>query len=264
MLTNSINIDSIVNSLKTKALYKIQDVLNNSSDTDKTKVELFANTKVNSKPAKEDNTAKVTTDDPIALRIIKKIISQFIFFFKMSFFPFVAVMLAMLVTNEMIVYSVPIRLIFFIFTLIVCILAPPISIILAFFYSIKGGYSYYVNNMTDKPNSNIMPAIFALLPITTTKPTSSLFRALYYPFTYPKTDRCSVKLENKMKFYKESLNESFKDLDKVKDIPIFSKDLEKISTHFNKLHTIPANITEPSPIVEAATATATTATTATQ
>ena len=240
MLTNSINIDSIVNSLKTKALHKIQDVLNNS-DTDKTKVELFADNNT-SKPTtkdqtpqtpqtaqtpqtpkvntEEDKTPKVTTDDPIALRIIKKIKSQFIYFLKLSFLPFVAVMLAMLVTNEMIVYSVPIRLIFFIFTLTVCLLATPISGILAFFYIIKAGYSYYVNNMTDKPNSNIMPAIFALLPITTTKPTSSLFRALYYPFTYPKTDRCSVKLENKMKFYKESLNESFKDLDKVKDLSL--------------------------------------------
>lgn len=275
MLTSTVNIESIVNNLKTSALHKIKDVLNNNSDnntsavSESKKVELFADnqgptpTKAPTKaPTKEDTPTKaptVTTDDPIAFKIIKKIISQFTYFLKISFIPFVAVMLAMLVTNEMIVYSAPIRIIFFIFTLIVCVLATPICYILAFFYIIKGGYSYYVNNMTDKPNSNIMPAVFALLPITTTKPTSSLFRFLYYPFTYPKTDKCQVKLENKMNFYKESLNESFKNLDKVKDIPIFSKDLEKISAHFNNLHKMPTIITEP--LATAATSTAAAATT---
>ena len=256
MLTSSINIDSMVNNIKNKALHKIQDILkvsdvntNVESKSNNTKVELFADNQNSNMPPDVTTPPEVTTDDnktddSVALRIFKKIGSQFMYFLKKSFVPFVAVMLAMLVTNEMIVYSAPIRIIFFIFTLSVCLLATPICTILACFYIIKGGYSYYIHNMTDKPNSNIMPAIFALLPITTTKPTSSLFRAIYYPFTYPKTDNCIIKLERKMKFYRESLDESFKNLDKVKDIPVFSKNLEKISTHFNTLHEIPTSTTE--------------------
>lgn len=181
----------------------------------------------------------LSTDDPLVLAILKKVLSEFIGYLKLFFFPFVALMLAMLVTNDMIIYSAPIRVIFFIFTLVLCFLATPVSIILTLFYIIKAAYSYYVNNMTDKPSNNIMPSVFALLPISRTIPTSSLSKLFYYPFTYPKTERCKIKLKNKIKAYEDSLNGSFKNLENLKSITIFKNDLEKINKHFEMLHKIP-------------------------
>jgi hypothetical protein len=143
-----------------------------------------------------DTTDNTNIDDPnkfSASRLLKKTGNQFIKTISIGLFPFLALMLAMIVANEMIVYSVPIRIIFFIFIFIIC-LFPPVSIGLGIFYLFKGGYSYYVNNMTDRPKREIMPTIYALLPITTTKPVSSLGSFLMYPFTYPKTGTAEEQL----------------------------------------------------------------------
>ena len=90
--------------------------------------------------------------------------------------------------------------------------------------------------MTDRPKKNIMPTIFALLPITTYKPMSSFSSFFMYPFTYPKTEKAALKLPEVMKGYWESLVESFKDFDKIKNLPLFVEDIKNIQYDLSHLH----------------------------
>ncbi len=88
-----------------------------------------------------------------------------------------------------------------------------------------------------------MPTIFALLPITTYKPMSSFMGFIMYPFTYPKTEQAAIKLPEIMKQYWEDLQGSFKYLDKIQNLPVFSEDLKKIKADLDNLHKIKANNT---------------------
>ena len=188
------------------------------------------------------NTSKSNPNQFNAKRFLNKIISQTTKIIRIIFFPFAALMLAMIVANEMIVYTVPVRIIFFIFTFLVCCFMTPLCIILGFYYILKGAYSYYINNMTDRTEKVIiMPTIYALLPITMYKPESSFLRFFYYPFVYPKSAISEGELPKTMGAYLKDLKESFKDLDKVKNLPFFSKQLEKIETKLLKtLHELSA------------------------
>jgi hypothetical protein len=164
-----------------------------------------------------------------------------------AFFPFLSLMLAMIVANEMIVYSPPIRLIFFIFVFHICYMTKFFAIILGIFYLLKGGYSYYYNNMTSKPKKDIMPTIFALLPMTTFKPVSSFVSFFMYPFTYPKTEKGAQKLPEIMKNYYNSLVESFSNFDAVKSLPVFAKDIQQIQKDLSNLHKIAVPAPAPAP-----------------
>ena len=196
--------------------------------------------------AKKKKASTTTTDtnastpsDPNkfnTVRLAKKVGNQTLDILKKIFFPFIALMLAMIVTNELIIYAVPIRIIFFIVTLAICIYSQTAAISLSLYYIFKGSYSYYVNNMTDRPKKNIMPTIFALLPITTYKPMSSFSSFFMYPFTYPKTEKAALKLPEVMKGYWESLVESFKDFDKIKNLPLFVEDIKNIQYDLSHLH----------------------------
>jgi ABC-type bacteriocin/lantibiotic exporter with double-glycine peptidase domain len=191
--------------------------------------------------ATTDNTTQKTNGDPntfSAVRLAKTTGSQVINILQQIFFPFLSLMLAMIVTNEMIVYSAPIRLIFFIFTFLVCYLTKVYAIVLAIFYLLKGGYSYYYNNLTGKPKKDIMPSIFALLPLTTYKPLSSFAGFFMYPFTYPKTEKGAQKLPEIMKNYYNSLVESFNNFDAVKSLPTFAKDIQQIKKDLDQMHSI--------------------------
>jgi hypothetical protein len=194
---------------------------------------------------KADNstTADIATNDTNSdpnkfstKRFIKNTGNQTWYYIKKGLIPFASLMLAMIVTNEMIVYSVPIRIIFFIFTFAICYIVPFYAIILTIFYIFKGGYSYYVNNMTSRPKREIMPTIFALLPITTYKPMSSFMSFIMYPFTYPKTEQAAIKLPEIMKQYWEDLRNSFKYLDKIQNLPVFAEDLKRIKADLDNLH----------------------------
>jgi hypothetical protein len=194
--------------------------------------------------AKQQEEAKAAatdtdTGDPnkfSASRLAKKIGNQAWTAIKQGFPAFLALMLAMIVTNDLIVYSAPIRIIFFIFTFAICYYAQAAAILLGFFYLLKGGYSYYYNNMTDRPKREIMPTIFALAPITTYKPMSSLAGFFMYPFTYPKTEISAQRLPVIMKQYWGDLQESFKDLDTVKNLPIFADTLKSIQKDLAIMH----------------------------
>jgi hypothetical protein len=195
-----------------------------------------SNTNTNDTTDGDSNTVSPT-------RIAKKVGSQTLNILKQIFIPFTALMLAMIITNEMIVYSVPIRVIFFIFVFLICFFVPFYAIILAVFYMFKGGYSYYVNNMTNRPKERIMPTIFALLPITTYQPTSPLLSFLLYPFTYPKTELGKQELPNIMNDYWEDLKKSFKYFDTVKSLPIFADNIKNIKENFDKIIQInPINV----------------------
>lgn len=145
-------------------------------------------------------------------------------------------MLAMIVANEMIVYAVPIRIIFFIFVMYLCVHRSLYAYVLGIFYILKGGYSYYLNNMTDGPKRDLMPTIYALLPITTYQSSSSLGTFFLYPFTYPKTEVAAVELPKIMANYWDELRASFKYYDTIKTLPIFVDDIEKIKNGLKNLH----------------------------
>lgn len=241
---NTVNDDSIWSNLKNKVVYKIHNVATDpnankfAADRAKKRKEEQEN-KINNNTDSTNDSTDDTNGDPNKFsvrRVAKKVGNQTLDILKKVFFPFIALMLAMIVANEAIIYSVPIRVIFFIFTFLLCFYAKPLCIILGIYYIFKGGYSYYVNHMTDRPKQEIMPTIYALLPISTYKPMSSLGSFFLYPFTYPKTDEASVQLPKTMKTYWNDLQESFKDIDKVKNLPIFVNELKQIQKDLSELH----------------------------
>lgn len=198
-------------------------------------------TEEKAKQKKTDKTDKKTTDntsDPnkfSATRLVKKTVSKTLSIILLGLFPFMAVILGMIVANEMIIYSVPIRVIFFIFVFVICLILPPISIVLSIFYLFKGGYSYYVNHMTNNPRE-IMPTIYNLLPIIVSKTYDTSW---YNPFSYPKSIKSADQLPKTMKKYMDDLQASFKDFDAVKNLPIFVENLKTIQTNLSKLHSPP-------------------------
>jgi hypothetical protein len=65
---------------------------------------------------------------------------------------------------------------------------------------------------------------------------SSLAGFFMYPFTYPKTEISAQKLPIIMKQYWGDLQESFKDLDTVKNLPIFADALKSIQKDLASMH----------------------------
>ncbi len=171
-------------------------------------------------------------------RIFKKIWIIIKLIFEFCFYPFIGLMVAMLVANEMIVYPVPIRIGFFIFTFIICMMVKGIAILIGGYYLCKAGYDYYVNNMSERSKQRIMPIIFSLLPVTTYKPTNPLLNLLLYPFTYPKSENDKNELNEIMNDYYKSLESSFPYLNKIRNQPIFTKGLERIKDKLDHLHDI--------------------------
>ncbi len=191
---------------------------------------------------KEKNTSTDTTDttDPTKFsvrRFAKKTSDQFVKVITNLLPPFFALMATMVVTNDMIVYSVPVRIIFFIVTLALCLFAPFYSIIIAFVYLFRALYSFYANSgKPDSQKRDYLPTIFALLPIKLTIPETNLGRFFMYPFTYPKTEEARLKLPKIMETYENDLEKSFNDFDKYKSMPMFSKILSKIHSFLRNMH----------------------------
>ena len=109
------------------------------------------------------------------------------------------------------------------------------AVLLPIFYMLKGGYSYYINNMKNGKKQRIIPKIYALLPIMEYKETSYLKSLLLYPFSYPKTDSELPEITND---YWKSLIESFKGYDKIKDLPVFVNDIKNAKKSLSKLYEI--------------------------
>ena len=145
----------------------------------------------------------------------------------------------MYVANDMIVYSIPIRVIFFVFTYAVCFLFRPFMILLVMFYAGKMMYHLYLNKLSAGAPRRMLPKIFAILPITTTKPVSALMTFLMYPFTYPKSEKDEEKLKVIMKEYMDSLTDTFPYFETVKSVPVFAEGWKQIQEWSTHLHDVP-------------------------
>jgi len=174
-----------------------------------------------------------------ASRFVKKIWKQGTKGASSLFVPVLALILSMYVTNEMIVYSVPIRLIFFIVTFLICYLFTPFLILLTGYYLCKWGYQYYLNELSDGPKTKILPTIFALLPLSTNLPVTSLGYFFMYPFTYPKNEKDAKQLPIIMNNYMESLKSTFTYFDKVQNLPFIAEGFKKLSDNIEHLHDVP-------------------------
>ena len=155
----------------------------------------------------------------------------------LAFVPLLCLMLSSLVANEMIVYAPPVRILFFLFTFLTCFFLRHVMYLLFFAYVIKGGYSYYINQMSGGPKQLIWPTRFSLLPITTYVPESLLGRFFLYPFRYPKKEEETETLTAIMADYQNKLNESYPGLEQVKKLPIFVEDLKNVKSYMENLHT---------------------------
>ena len=230
---------NLTNKIKYKLFKATYDPDANTYADEKAKKTKKADEKEDEKDKiKHDTTVNTTDPNKFSVtRLAKKTISKVFSTLLWGLFIFLPVILAMIVTNELIVYSVPIRIIFFIFIFVICFFIPPISAILGIFYVFKGGYSYYVNNMTNRPKEEIMPTIYALLPIRVRE---TIDRGFFDIFTYPKTVTDAEQLPKTMKKYMDDLQASFKDFDTVKNLPIFVENLKTIQTNLSKLNMPPA------------------------
>jgi hypothetical protein len=229
---------SFLNNLKNNIVYKANIIAYNPDAnkyvTKKTKQE--TETQKEQKEQKENISDNESNTFSIR-RLIKTIITKFTETFGSLFIPFMALMVTMLVTNELIIYSIPIRIIFFIITLSLCIFVPTYTILLIIVYSLKALYKLYINTtvpLSDK--KPLLPPIFALLPIKLTEPESKLGRILMYPFTYPKSQLGEMQLSNIMKTYENDLQVKFKEFDKYKSMPYFSKLINKIHIYLENMH----------------------------
>jgi hypothetical protein len=95
---------------------------------------------------------------------------------------------------------------------------------------------------------NIMPTIFAMLPLTTRKPASSFASFFLYPFTYPKTESAKSKLAVKMNEYMTALDDSFAGYNSIKAIPIFKENISSLEEYFKNLHILPGVEVDSKPI----------------
>jgi len=132
---------------------------------------------------------------------------------------------------------------------LICYLFKPFLITLVGYYLCKWGYQYYLNELSDGPKTKIMPTIFALLPLTTNLPTTSLGYFFMYPFTYPKNENDAKQLPIIMNNYMESLKKAFSYFDKVQNLPFIVEGFKKLSDNIEHLHDVP-EVTVNKPIEE--------------
>jgi len=234
------NDKSIITNLVNKVSYKLQQATYDPA----------ADEYAQKKEEKKVTEVSPDTTDPNTFnkrRFANKIYDQITNTFKMCIWPFIALMSAMIVSNEMIVYPVPMRIIFFVFTIILIMWNSIAAVLLPIFYILKGGYSYYINNMRNGPKQRIIPKIYAILPIISNNNTSLLKSFFLYPFTYPKTDK---ELPEISKDYWKSLIESFKGYDKVKDLPVFVEDIKNAQKSLSQLYELTPSTSNPEQLSE--------------
>jgi len=235
--------DSLLTNLKNKVTYNLHKAV---SDPDANEFAANQPESPSPEPTKkigDDDYFKLpTTDDPNTFdfnRLMIKTANRAIRMIRKGFYPCLVIILSMYVANELIVYTWQIRLIFFIVTFWICYYFMPFLILLIGYYLCKSGYEYYLNNLSDGPKTKIMPTIFALLPLTTDIPNSSLGAFFVYPFTYPKNDKDAKQLPIIMNNYAESLKKSFTYFDKVKNLPFVAEGFQRLEANIEHLHDIP-------------------------
>jgi len=168
----------------------------------------------------------------IALRIKDRMINIFITFI-------IPLILAMFVANESVMYPAPVRIIYFVFTFVLCYVSQTAVGLLGTVYLGKFVYDYYVNKMEKRGIPLIVPPILAVLPVKVFDPSApaAFFKDLVnFPLTYPRNERGDKNLLLIMNDYMESLKASFTYLDNVKSMPMFVEKLKKIDENMEQLH----------------------------
>jgi len=222
---------SFITKLKNKIAYTINNAVDDPDANE------YAKQQKNNPDKDEDNTSPVipsiatdiigdpTKFDPV--RFVKQIGSSMVEHSSNWILVVLSIIIAMYITNEMIVYSAPIRLIFFIFTIVITLAFTPILLFLVAYYICKAVYSYYIDKYTEQaPKVPILPTIYSLLPLMKV-PSNSIFALLLYPFTYPKSHDDADLLKDKMEEYMELLKESFSSYDKIMELKPLVEKIEK-------------------------------------
>jgi hypothetical protein len=199
-------------------------------------------------------TLKQTTDNGIDIdRILTELYDYFLLFCRYVLYPLLCIYLSSLVANDLIVYPAGVRIVFFVLILFLCASFVHVTIGMSLFYTARKLYEKYLNrDRDDKPNPPIklMPKIFAMLPISTTTSESSFNNFFMYPFRYLKdqnAEKENVFLQELMKKYTDSLNESFPYYEKVKGDSIFVSRKKELDKEIKEMHVIvkPKKIEEP-------------------
>jgi hypothetical protein len=238
-----IDVDSLVSQLKNKVSYRLEQTLKGAvNDPEanqhaKEKEELKASVGTGDVP--EEIPANLSAVEKmlrkmkrIIIRIKDRMISLFITFI-------IPLILAMFVANESVMYPAPVRIIYFVFTFILCYVNQAAVVLLGTIYLGRFAYDYYVNKMEKRGVPLIVPPILAVLPVKIFDPSStpSFFKDLIqYPMIYPRNERGENNLLVIMNDYLESLKKSFTYLDNVKSMPMFVEKLKKIDENMEQLH----------------------------
>jgi hypothetical protein len=173
--------------------------------------------------------------------VTKKLVRTLKRIVRVVLFPSIALVIASLIANEMIIYPAPIRLVFFLFTFIICATLPFVLFSISFFFLCKWGYDYYVNEMSDGPKRIIMPTLFAVLPLTTKTYNNRFINWLAKPFQYGETwsKADGEELNKRMELYDTALKEAFPYVEAIKTQDPFEQQLQKIVKAFSELHQPP-------------------------
>jgi hypothetical protein len=197
---------------------------------------------------------KQTTDNGIDIdRILTELYDYFLLFCRYVLYPLLCIYLSSLVANDLIVYPAGVRIVFFVLILFLCASFVHVTIGMSLFYTARKLYEKYLNrDRDDKPNPPIklMPKIFAMLPISTKTSESSFYNFFMYPFRYLKdqnAEKENVFLQELMKKYTDSLNESFPYYEKVKGDSMFVARKEELDKEIKEMHVIvrPKKVEEP-------------------
>lgn len=251
--------DSLVTKLKNKITYRVKTAVQDLVDDPE------ANAYAKEQAEKADKVEPLDTDIPTTAgdlkgdaaakaaelknaiprdkfsmkRIFNQIWEYIKYIYDIAMYPLLVIILAMLVSNEMIMYAAPIRAIFFIFVIILCIKFSFPAGVLTTYYLGKAGYSYYINNLSDGPKQRIMPRVFAILPILMNKERPWYTRYLLYPFTYPKTEKKAGYLKEIMDTYLQSLKDSFPFAEKILkegSVEGFQEKFDKVKEYLDTMH----------------------------
>ena len=196
-------------------------------------------------PLSSASISKQPTDNGIDIdRILTELYEYFLLFVKYVLYPLLCIYLSSLVANDLIVYPAGVRIVFFVLILFLCASFVHVTVGMSLFYTVRKLYEKYLNReRDDKPDPPIklMPKIFAMLPISTTTYESSFSNFFMYPFRYLKGEKADVEntfLQELMKKYTDSLNESFPYYEKVKGDTMFVARKEELDKEITEMHKI--------------------------
>ena len=249
------DIPDFLKRLQNKITYYIYKTVNDDDANEYADKKKHNEVKNEDKKVKEDydsnlplssiSISKQPTDNGIDIdRILTELYEYFLLFVKYVFYPLLCLYLSSLVANDLIVYPAGVRIVFFVLILFLCASFVHVTIGMSLFYTGRKLYEKYLNReRDDKPDPPIklMPKIFAMLPISTTTYEGSFSNFFMYPFRYLKGEKADVEdtfLQELMKKYTDSLNESFPYYEKVKGDPIFVSRKEELDKEINQMHTI--------------------------